>query len=823
MDSSKKGKLDPKGAPRSSTRKRRHGNEGSRTATSNKEIKIASEAGEPEYSSRFTPIERAPSFDVNAVDCSPEDHDDDIEVKLSSGSLCSSQESHLEPPRSSTDWQLQNTKAYETRNSQLAVDQASFKEAEALIQEIAAAILMIVVSFRVRGYYEPAVESLTKRLEAAGCLAAGEHLNRSAGAVGLTGAGKSKMIGCLVDEPDAVKTSGTGESGTDTIWEYAMKTPEMTTKFRVEVVFRTPQRIKHLIAEACAECFRFRQLKGKDVGSREYEEAEKDRDYAVQFLATLTVDLKGTIHTKEKLEKLLAELNSENDEDVTDIIFLEVNSYLDCIGRKDSKTTIDGDDIKRLRDEARTYAGPNRDPETNDLVRSPWQVVERIRVYLDAPILADGLVLMDLPGTGDSDRMRMETAHENAAECQIQLICGAIERFTNQDIIDRDIRDRIRTGKISSCVLVATKIDLMDHEQASSFSPAENKHIRNLRKRADRLKDELDALEEALGDAKEDAAEIHLADGESASCPSVVVDLIKQCEAKRHEVDVARAEANESNILARNNFVRSIMWDRVEEMIGKMGGGSPPRMFFLSSDEYLRHLRSRPSKRAKLDLNLWRTGIGQLRQYLREAPAEMRHDRLKWVFNEFQKLLIGLDLHCSKTRLELKREVMSRLEGPAEQVRLSIVEAIGDLKCNFANTITSLVKDRESQWNGNARQLFEQWNKIHNSSLGRICVKLGRHVSSIGHSWDFGETILRNMDQELVAAFVALDEAVDQASEQLLGVMYTALDEIKNLLRGILTNLRACGEAYANADTQIHLMFWPWKPWIKTCSRSTRR
>lgn len=790
-------------------RKRRRENNSPRPSDSKKHIKISTTRPENESTDQLNtpsqreasptlvPVKRATSSDIEEWDVNgiEDPYDEELQGQYDQsalGSLYLNEVIDSSQTRSGIEWERENRADFETKFSRLAVDQPCFKKAEGLMASVSKRITRMIQALEGEGYTEPEIDSLNRRIETTSSPVAGEQLVRIAGALGLTGAGKSKFLGCLLDRPDASKTSSTGESGTDVTWEYTMRKPGMPTKCHAEIIFKTQELIEQIVLEACAECYRFRRLNRIEVGDKVYEEALKCREQEFNLLFTLTVGSRSDadVGSMEKLEALLNGMRSEWDAKVIGPILAEISAYLDSLGRVDGKAILNDNDVKTLRDKCLKYAGPNRDPKTNALARSPWRLVKCIKFYLDAPILEDGLILSDLPGTGDADRTRMETAQEQAASCQILMICGATDRFTNQDIIDKEIRSLIRTGRLAYCILVATKIDLIDHDQAQRFSPEENEHIARLRQKEEAVRSELEKLEEKASEAKEAMEEEDIEDDEKARLRESYFDISIKCSTKKTELDIATAEVHSANIRARNNHIRGIMRERITRIIEKMNGGHLPRMFFLSSNTYLLQKAAKGEKKKKLDLSLWQTGVGPLRQYLREAPAVAKKENLQWAFAELRKLLIAFDLHCSKTRLELKNDVLCLLKGPATKVRLDISRTIGELKSAFEDIVVAIVEQRESNWIANAKALHGHWNDIHHASFSRICAKGGRHVTGEGISYDLGEDICENMDMELVAVFEALNSEINKAGKKLRKGVREALAGMENLLKGISFLLR---------------------------------
>ena len=60
-----------------------------------------------------------------------------------------------------------------------------------------------------------------------------------------------------------------------------------------------------------------------------------------------------------------------------------------------------------------------------------WPLVRRVQIWSKAPVLAFGLVLVDLPGTGDSNIARSSVSRNEVNKLKLVCVCGAATRASS--------------------------------------------------------------------------------------------------------------------------------------------------------------------------------------------------------------------------------------------------------------------------------------------------------------------------------------------------------------------------------------------------------
>lgn len=82
------------------------------------------------------------------------------------------------------------------------------------------------------------------------------------------------------------------------------------------------------------------------------------------------------------------------------------------------------------------------------------------RVFCDSPILKQGIILVDLPGTGDTNRTRMAATNEYMKKVDCTAVVSSIERSETNETLHADVLAAYKRTRQGSAVLVLTKSDV---------------------------------------------------------------------------------------------------------------------------------------------------------------------------------------------------------------------------------------------------------------------------------------------------------------------------------------------------------------------------
>lgn len=224
--------------------------------------------------------------------------------------------------------------------------------------------------------------------------------------------------------------------------------------------------------------------------------------------------------------------------------------YLDSLNRVDGATVISCDDMKELVAAKKIFAGPVKDSA------SPWPLVRKITIHVNARILRDGMVFADLPGLADTNLTRVKATKEYIKGCSTIIIVHPITRILSAVPVFKHVRECYRSGKIDNTVIAITNTDGFRHDRERHLSQSDQVYLDDLKRTASKLKEELEDLEDERDDAERNDE------------MKRYKELKSQVQEKMCLLVAAVADVRESNILIRNSSVAKDLQNKIEDMIG---------------------------------------------------------------------------------------------------------------------------------------------------------------------------------------------------------------------------------------------------------------
>ncbi|KAG9234345.1 hypothetical protein BJ875DRAFT_16569 [Amylocarpus encephaloides] len=302
----------------------------------------------------------------------------------------------------------------------------------------------------------------------------------SVGIFGTTGCGKSTLINTLLGEKKYLPTSAM-EASTSVIIEVAYNKSDVPEQqLCAEIVFidqnEWQDEIRHLHQDVVYE---FKNSKeGEIIGTN----PDSLTAQAMTKLAAVYPDLKA-----EKLAKMK----------VKDV--LKINPLSDVLGKI---TTIHEprSNINKFHKRIKAYTDSGN---SSCKASAYWPLVKLVKLYLKCPLLATGLVLVDLPGLGDSNSARGNVALNYMSSLDHIWIAADIVRAVDENIAKELLgksfkRQLAMDGKCSAITFIMTKIDsvvpqeIIDSRGLSSTSlKSELGQLRKLDKERKRVNDQL--------------------------------------------------------------------------------------------------------------------------------------------------------------------------------------------------------------------------------------------------------------------------------------------------------------------------------------------
>ncbi|XP_067419413.1 nuclear GTPase SLIP-GC-like, partial [Emydura macquarii macquarii] len=275
------------------------------------------------------------------------------------------------------------------------------------------------------------------------------------GLFGSTGAGKSSLLNAIIEhqfflpvsDREActscmVQVSNRGKNYEAKIHLLSLEEWKEELKNLVELV-KKPEEEEEEEAEeegAVGEAVqKLRALYGKDAEARSYEDLLR-ANLLVNIPASKCILLKA-VQAEELSEKLDPYIRCHSDQDVEE----------------------------PAQDDVRTKMGL-------------WPLIKYVEVTIPkSDVIPEGVVFMDIPGTGDYNSKRDEMWKESINKCSVIWVVSNIERVVWDKVHEVLLTESIKGGMCSDIALVVTKSDNLHlkeylRERKQNNKPIETKH-----------------------------------------------------------------------------------------------------------------------------------------------------------------------------------------------------------------------------------------------------------------------------------------------------------------------------------------------------------
>ncbi|ORY15215.1 hypothetical protein BCR34DRAFT_478262 [Clohesyomyces aquaticus] len=225
---------------------------------------------------------------------------------------------------------------------------------------------------------------------------------------------------------------------------------------------------------------------------------------------------------------------------------------------------------------------------------SLWPLVDSVTVRFHHPLLEQGVVIIDLPGYGDTNLFRTRHADEVKSTVDVEFILADTIRIASDDMVINSARQAILMHGSSCVKLVATKIDAISDNQMSQCSGSCYDPIK---------------------------ARIHIADDEATQAEEDD-DAVKGDQIAKYKMHLERQ--------LKQRKIEERAADISRELAIKLQGREKddvPSCYHLSAADYMKWIkRDKILFRDQPALSPQMTGIPSLRQFLFALPAQKNLD-----------------------------------------------------------------------------------------------------------------------------------------------------------------------------------------------------
>ncbi|KAH3977063.1 hypothetical protein HBI56_016220 [Parastagonospora nodorum] len=314
------------------------------------------------------------------------------------------------------------------------------------------------------------------------------------GVVGNTGAGKSSVINAMLDEERLVPTNCM-RACTAVVTEMSYNTSdEPSSRYRAEIEFITRDDWEKEVATLMKEFMTENGAVSRDV-------ADENSDAGIAWAKFHSVYPKRTRDSLNEctVESLMSErsvlaiLGTTNkiNSACPNSFYQQLQRYVDSKEKVTKKGKTKGSDKPKKSFEMEY-----------------WPLVKVVKIYVKAPALSTGAVIVDLPGVHDSNPARAAVAQGYMKQCTGLWIVAPINRAVDdkaaKTLLGESFKRQLKyDGGLSSVTFICSKTDDISITEAVDSLELEDEveelynQQRNLEKDIERVKEDIDELQES--------------------------------------------------------------------------------------------------------------------------------------------------------------------------------------------------------------------------------------------------------------------------------------------------------------------------------------
>ncbi|KAI7282052.1 hypothetical protein KC345_g3762 [Hortaea werneckii] len=652
---------------------------------------------------------------------------------------------------------------WEKESSRLAVDQECFGKAESLVPVICDVVTAKADALRSKGYNDEEIVNIVKKLKDLRFVDKSYPRSKPTGCLGVTAAGKSTLMNCLISQENIAAECDEGESGTSVIQELVMAEVDQIEKFKAVVYYHPNRKIEAFVKRHFQTIHDFQNLDTEDLDTDEYSAWQADYETALTFFYTLLCERDEFMSA----DATLAYLNSATSRD-DDVMLGQLSTwileYLSSLKGGEGATVVQANTMREVNRELAKFKGPAKTGNDGPRSASPWPLVRIIKTQLRARILSEGAVLADLPGLSDTNKLRVQATRDYIKNCDTVIIVHPILRIQSQDTVWKEVHECIRNGKQGNLIIVCTKVDDIKHSRERDVSSEDRKALEKLRKEADNLAAEIAELEDKLQDAEEN---------EDADYRSIN----RRLKATKTMRAGKEAEWREENIAIRNRRNIDAIQAGFRKAVNDPDATVP--VFCVSNTIYQQHMKGFDNDNPP-DLTVEATGIPDLRKHLFKIPAIRKHRALQKLGQRtLPRVLLALEMQCCKTRLERKQDIECKVVKPLNDFKDELHTLRALLKRNYEAAIQKTLQAHESEWYEAAKALHVRWIKYKYAKYFAFCRHNGNWKDPSKNDVQWNGQITDVIADDMMASFNEVKEAFDEIRDDFkhkLDVLLTELD-----------------------------------------------
>ncbi|KAK8165079.1 hypothetical protein IWX90DRAFT_484711 [Phyllosticta citrichinensis] len=567
---------------------------------------------------------------------------------------------------------------------------------------------------------------------------------------GAAGTGKSSLINSLLaSEEEVAMKSGGIRACTAVVQEFSARTPESEGAFSTEIEFIPEASRKAALMGYLSDFFTFQERDPNDEDGN-YQELSSGSGTCLEALTSMFANHKE-LEDNDSTEKFLLGFEGCNDPVLVGrlLAWLRENMKQLQVDLDLNKIFISADDAGSLtrRLEPFLKSSPFYS-ENGDRRPSLWPMVHHVRTSLESPLLDQGIVLVDLPGTGDSNQTRTTTSNEYMHKVDHTMVVVAMDRNVTNEKVQDELLQAFRRRNSGSSTVVVTKADVVSPEVDPNhdlrIQGSRGADVPTMAEKIFRAEAEFNALDHNV------QLELKAGDWPRAQ------QLIKQ----RDDCGVIERRLRRRYFRflrnGRNNETAHILRKAYRQ---RVKDNASLAVFCVSNTVYRNWvLGIKPATPGGITVK--ETNIPALRQHLYRLPALKKFDALEHQCkHRLPNFLAIVEMTCSQSKMERMEALDEIISSPRRMVKKLVSIIYEEVKQELVKSVLKKTKNSRRKWAGAVEKDLEEWSKWNDGTYKAVCRRNGVFKNAKYGVIDWNAKLLSPVARDLKTDLAKWDQA----------------------------------------------------------------
>ncbi|KAK7519013.1 hypothetical protein IWZ03DRAFT_405753 [Phyllosticta citriasiana] len=284
---------------------------------------------------------------------------------------------------------------------------------------------------------------------------------------GAAGVGKSSLLNSILGIEDAAETGDGHKACAAVAQEFRFSDSQDEASFRAEIEFIPEASRKGALDNYISDFFDH-QSNEYDPNDPQYKDLIKPYSTCIEALTSMFCNHEE-FQSEGAIKKYMKKFSGSMVATLNGTLSSWLNTAMKSLNFCSDTIDFNASTALELSDLIRPFlAFKKSNLQSEDPQPSLWPMVKVVRVFCDSRILRQGIVLTDLPGTGDTNRTRMASTNEYIRKVDYTVVVSEIKRSETNESIHDDIVSSYKRTRQGGAALFLTRTDQLKSQASAA-------------------------------------------------------------------------------------------------------------------------------------------------------------------------------------------------------------------------------------------------------------------------------------------------------------------------------------------------------------------